>query len=120
MSDSGDVIINGTSMMRHRSATRLSLGVCPQFSTIDAQLTAREHLMIYGRLKGLYHGEELNGSVDMLLQATGLGVYADRLADKLSGGNQRKLSLAIALIGTPHSHHRGCCVSFINAQGTRL
>lgn len=37
----------------------------------------------------------------MVLQATGLSVYADRLASKLSGGNQRKLSLAIALIGNP-------------------
>ncbi len=31
--------------------------------------------------------------------ATGLDIYADRLASKLSGGNKRKLALAIALIG---------------------
>ena len=55
--------------------------------------------MIYGRLKGLYRGDELQRNVEDLMQATSLYLYADRLASKLSGGNQRKLSLAIALIG---------------------
>lgn len=55
--------------------------------------------MTYGRLKGLYRGPELNENVEILMEATALSLYADRLASKLSGGNQRKLSLAIALIG---------------------
>jgi ABC-type Fe3+/spermidine/putrescine transport system ATPase subunit len=55
--------------------------------------------MIYGRLKGLRKGEEVNHNVESLMQATALHAYADRLASKLSGGNQRKLALAIALIG---------------------
>lgn len=55
--------------------------------------------MTYGRLKGLNKGPELVGSVDAVMQGTSLDIYADRLASKLSGGNQRKLSLAIALIG---------------------
>ncbi len=55
--------------------------------------------MIYGRLKGLHKGQELNENIDVLLECTALAPYADRLATKLSGGNQRKLSLAIALIG---------------------
>ncbi|KAH7886313.1 hypothetical protein F5I97DRAFT_2027968 [Phlebopus sp. FC_14] len=80
---------------------RLSLGVCPQFTAIDAQLTVREHLLIYGRLKGLNSGNELNANVESLMLATSLNVYAERLASQLSGGNQRKLSLAIALIGNP-------------------
>jgi ABC-type multidrug transport system ATPase subunit len=66
---------------------------------IDSQLTVREHLAVYGRLKGLYRGDELNQNINILLEATALLQYADRLASKLSGGNQRKLSLAIALIG---------------------
>ena len=78
---------------------RLSLGVCPQFTAIDSQLTVREHLMIYGRLKGLHSGHEVKTNVEKLMVATSLYVYADRLASQLSGGNQRKLSLAIALIG---------------------
>ncbi|KAI0830875.1 P-loop containing nucleoside triphosphate hydrolase protein [Trametes gibbosa] len=99
--DQGDVFINGVSIVHHPRAARLSLGVCPQFTAIDSQLTVREHLLVYGRLKGLYRGEELCSNVERLMQATSLHMYADRLASKLSGGNQRKLSLAIALIGNP-------------------
>lgn len=97
----GEVIINGTSVIRHPRTARLSLGVCPQFTAIDSQLTVREHLIIYGRLKGLKKGSELEENVELVLQGTALSMYADRLASKLSGGNQRKLSLAIALIGNP-------------------
>ncbi|CDO76478.1 hypothetical protein BN946_scf184615.g4 [Trametes cinnabarina] len=99
--DEGDVFINGVSIVHHPRSARLSLGVCPQFTAIDSQLTVREHLLIYGRLKGLYRGEELHTNVERLMHATSLHMYADRLASKLSGGNQRKLSLAIALIGNP-------------------
>lgn len=101
MPDIGDVFINGTSVVRHPRTARSSLGVCPQFTAIDSQLTVREHLMIYGRLKGLRRGTELDTSIEAILHGTSLVMYADRLASKLSGGNQRKLSLAISLIGNP-------------------
>ncbi|KAG7099993.1 hypothetical protein E1B28_001784 [Marasmius oreades] len=99
--DVGDVFITGTSVIRHPKTARSGLGVCPQFTAIDSQLTVREHLIIYGKLKGLESGDVLNSNVDTILHATALMAYADRLASKLSGGNQRKLSLAIALIGNP-------------------
>jgi ATP-binding cassette subfamily A (ABC1) protein 3 len=92
-------LIKGTSVLTSPRTARLSLGVCPQFTAIDSQLTVREHLMIYGRLKGLNRGHELKTNVEALMIATSLHMYADRLASQLSGGNQRKLSLAIALIG---------------------
>jgi ABC-type multidrug transport system ATPase subunit len=99
--DMGDVLIKGVSVLTSPRTARLSLGVCPQFTAIDSQLTVREHLMIYGRLKGLNRGYELKTNIEALMIATSLHVYADRLASQLSGGNQRKLSLAIALIGNP-------------------
>ncbi|KAG2022539.1 multidrug resistance protein 1 [Coprinopsis cinerea AmutBmut pab1-1] len=98
--DDGDILINGTSVVRHPRSARANLGVCPQFTAIDSQLTVREHLFIYGRLKGL-DKQELLESVDTVLKGTALMQYADRLASKLSGGNQRKVALAIALIGNP-------------------
>jgi ABC-type multidrug transport system ATPase subunit len=97
--DSGDVFINGASIIAHPNTARLSLGVCPQYTAIDAHLTVRQHLIVYGLLKGLKRGKELQANVEVLLRATTLSPYADRLANKLSGGNQRKLSFAIALIG---------------------
>ncbi|KAJ7584352.1 hypothetical protein C8J56DRAFT_950802 [Mycena floridula] len=99
--ESGDILIDGVSVIRDPRTTRFSLGVCPQFTAIDSQLTVREHLIIYGRLKGLLRGDQLHNNINAILEATRLNIYADRLANKLSGGNQRKLSLAIALIGNP-------------------
>jgi ABC-type multidrug transport system ATPase subunit len=99
--DSGDIFIAGTSVIRNPKKARFALGVCPQFTAIDSQMTVREHLLIYGELKGVPKGPVLANDIVILLKATGLATYADRLASKLSGGNQRKLSLAIALIGNP-------------------
>ncbi|KAH9830408.1 uncharacterized protein C8Q71DRAFT_862423 [Rhodofomes roseus] len=99
--DSGDVLINGISVVKNPRTARLALGVCPQFTAIDSELTVREHLVVYGRLKGLKPGVELERNVEALLHGTSLHQYADRLAARLSGGNQRKLALAIALMGNP-------------------
>jgi len=92
------MFIADTSVVRHPRLARHYLGVCPQFTAIDSQMTVREHLIIYGRLKGVPRNE-LTANVEVVLRATALFMYADRLASKLSGGNKRKLSLAIALIG---------------------
>jgi ABC-type multidrug transport system ATPase subunit len=97
--DYGDIFVANSSVVRNPQKARFSLGVCPQFTAIDSQMTVREHLIIYGRLKGVPNGPILVNDIAVILTATGLAAYADRLASKLSGGNQRKLSLAIALIG---------------------
>ena len=101
MPETGDVFINDASVIRNPKTARASLGVCPQFTAIDSQLTVREHLIIYGRLKGLRPGPELDDSITAIINAIGLTTYSDRFANKLSGGNQRKLCLAIALMGNP-------------------
>lgn len=45
-----------------------------------------------------------------MLRGAALNMYADRLASKLSGGNQRKLALAIALIGLFSFSHSFLCL----------
>jgi ATP-binding cassette, subfamily A (ABC1), member 3 len=70
--------------------------VCPQFDALDL-LTAREHLEFYARSKGI---KDVQLDVDIVMAKVGLSPYASRLPAELSGGNKRKLSLAIALIGT--------------------
>ncbi len=60
----------------------------------------REVLRMYGRLRGV-PSQYLEPMVDNLLQRLGLGQYADRVCDSYSGGNKRKLSVAIALVGDP-------------------
>lgn len=60
-------MINGTSI-DDPSEALLNLGLCPQFSAIDAQLTVREHLRIYGKMKGL-RGQTLDDNITLLLDA---------------------------------------------------
>jgi ATP-binding cassette, subfamily A (ABC1), member 3 len=61
-------------------------------------MTTRQHLEFYARAKGISTVEQ---DVNLVMARTGLRPYEDRAASKLSGGNKRKLSLAIALIGGP-------------------
>ncbi|KAH9926492.1 uncharacterized protein B0H18DRAFT_1118977 [Fomitopsis serialis] len=89
--DEGDVLINGVSVVSHPRSARLSLGVCPQFTAIDTELTVEEHLIVYGRLKGLYRGEELNRNVQALMRATSLDIMltawrSDSLAESTEVG----------------------------------
>ncbi|XP_032129352.1 retinal-specific phospholipid-transporting ATPase ABCA4-like [Sapajus apella] len=76
------------------------MGYCPQFDAIDELLTGREHLYFYARLRGV-PAEEIEKVADWSIKSLGLTVYADCLAGTYSGGNKRKLSTAIALIGCP-------------------
>ncbi|KAL7420361.1 hypothetical protein Q5752_005331 [Cryptotrichosporon argae] len=94
----GDVYVSGHSVSKARNKARAYLGVCPQVNAIDPNLTVRQHLTMYGRLKSVPRGA-LRADVDRLLAAAGLAAKADALATSLSGGNQRKLALAIALVG---------------------
>jgi ABC-type multidrug transport system ATPase subunit len=63
-------------------------------------LTAREHLEFYARIKGVKEAN-MRSIVDGMLHYLSLKEYADRPAGTYSGGNKRKLSVAIALIGDP-------------------
>jgi ABC-type Na+ transport system ATPase subunit NatA len=63
-------------------------------------MTGREHLLMFGRLRGI-QSNELPVIVDNLLERLGLVEIQHRQAGTYSGGNKRKLSTAIALIGDP-------------------
>jgi len=95
----GEAYINGISI-DNQTAIRRFVGYCPQFDALFPLLTAREHLNFYGRIKGLY-GDELKSQIDKLLTALSLTKYENRRAGTYSGGNKRKLSVAVAMIGNP-------------------
>ena len=92
-----EVAIQGADLFANRVKARNNLGVCPQFDAMDA-MTVSEHLLFYARARGV---KDANHNVHVVTHAVGLHPYANRLAAKLSGGNKRKLSLAIALMGNP-------------------
>jgi ATP-binding cassette, subfamily A (ABC1), member 3 len=93
----GDILVDGISVIRHRAQARSRLGVCPQFDAMDT-MTVAEHLYFYAKVRGV---SDPRHNVDAVMRAVGLEPYADRMAAKLSGGNKRKLSLGIALMGNP-------------------
>uniref|UniRef100_A0A8B9MLG3 P-type phospholipid transporter n=1 Tax=Accipiter nisus TaxID=211598 RepID=A0A8B9MLG3_9AVES len=95
---SGDAVVAGNSILTHISNVHQNMGYCPQFDAIDDLLTGREHLYLYARLRGV-PAEEIKRTA--LSNKLGLPMYADHLAGTYSGGNKRKLSTAIALIGCP-------------------
>lgn len=61
-------------------------------------MNTREHLSFYARIKGV---TDVKGNVGHVMDSLNLTPHASTAASKLSGGNKRKLSLAIALMGTP-------------------
>ncbi|CAB3379772.1 Hypothetical predicted protein [Cloeon dipterum] len=74
------------------------IGYCPQTNAQLGILTGRETLHLYARLRGMPK-DQIKEVVNKWLAALGLMEYANRLAGTYSGGNQRKLSAGMALIG---------------------
>nr|XP_034492803.1 retinal-specific phospholipid-transporting ATPase ABCA4 [Marmota flaviventris] len=97
---SGDATIAGKSILTNISEVHQNMGYCPQFDAVDDLLTGREHLYLYARLRGV-PAEEIEKVANWSIQSLGLSLYADRLVGTYSGGNKRKLSTAMALIGCP-------------------
>ncbi|XP_065331487.1 phospholipid-transporting ATPase ABCA1-like isoform X2 [Cloeon dipterum] len=96
----GDALLGRSRLSGNRSHFLSGLGYCPQTDAQLGVLTGRETLKLYARLRGVPK-EQVHGVVNKWLEALGLTEYANRPAGTYSGGNQRKLSAAMALIGEP-------------------
>uniref|UniRef100_A0A7N9AM56 Phospholipid-transporting ATPase ABCA1-like n=1 Tax=Mastacembelus armatus TaxID=205130 RepID=A0A7N9AM56_9TELE len=97
---SGEAFLNGYSIRTEMGAVHQNMGYCPQFDAIDDLLTGREHLEFYARLRGIPE-KEVAMVAEWGIQKLGLVKYSNKSAGTYSGGNKRKLSTAIALIGCP-------------------
>uniref|UniRef100_A0A8C0G2T6 ATP-binding cassette sub-family A member 2 n=1 Tax=Chelonoidis abingdonii TaxID=106734 RepID=A0A8C0G2T6_CHEAB len=96
----GEAFVNGHSILKELLQVQQSLGYCPQFDALFDELTAQEHLELYTRLRGIPWKDE-ERVVKWAMKKLELTKYADKPASTYSGGNKRKLSTAIALIGFP-------------------
>lgn len=65
---------------------------------VSCRLTVEEHIWFYARLKGLSE-EQVKGEIEQILQDTGLPHKRTARTSTLSGGMQRKLSVALAFVG---------------------
>uniref|UniRef100_A0A8C5NBN0 P-type phospholipid transporter n=1 Tax=Gouania willdenowi TaxID=441366 RepID=A0A8C5NBN0_GOUWI len=97
---SGEAFLNGYSIRTEMRDVHQNLGYCPQFDAINDLLTGREHLEFYARLRGVPE-KEVAMVAEWGIQKLGLVKYSNKPAGTYSGGNKRKLSTAMALIGCP-------------------
>ena len=98
----GTAIVEGLDIRSDMDEIYQIMGVCPQNNLLWETLTAREHLLFYGRLKNL-NGVALTSAVDALLRKVNLfhGGVGDKRCGEYSGGMKRRLSVAISFIGNP-------------------
>uniref|UniRef100_A0A674KE57 ABC transporter domain-containing protein n=1 Tax=Terrapene triunguis TaxID=2587831 RepID=A0A674KE57_9SAUR len=75
---------------------RALFGVCPQFNVQFEVLTVKENLRVFAEIKGIRSVE-----VQKVLKRMDIIKIQDTQANKLSGGQKRKLSLGIAMLGDP-------------------
>ena len=99
---SGTAVVAGHDIRSDLNAVYSLMGVCPQDNLLWEALTAREHVLFYGRLKNL-KGAELAAAVDAALRSVNLlnGGTGDKQVRTYSGGMKRRLSVAISLVGDP-------------------
>ena len=97
---SGTAAMAGFDILSQQPEVRRLLGYCPQFDSLMELLTVREHLELYARIKGVPEAD-VPSVVRKKIADLDLGAYTNKTAGSLSGGNKRKLCVAIALIGDP-------------------
>ncbi len=91
----GEVTVLGEDPQRARRAWRERIGIVLQSCRLDPYLTVRESLRLYA---GYYSSPR---PVDEVVELVGLAEKADARTGKLSGGQQRRLDVGMALVGDP-------------------
>ncbi|KAG5510167.1 hypothetical protein JKF63_07064 [Porcisia hertigi] len=95
--DEGDCYVYGNSVRTELDQVRRQIGYCPQHNILWEELTCRDHLEFFGRIKGL-RGWELEDAVCRMLYETNMLDKMDQPVKSLSGGQKRKLSVSVAFV----------------------
>ena len=98
--DSGVARVAGHDVVDAAAAVRRAIGVVGQRSGVDREATGAENLRLQGQIHGL-HGRALAARTGELLDQFGLADAAGRLVRTYSGGMQRRLDIAMALVHRP-------------------
>ncbi|KAL3115156.1 hypothetical protein niasHT_016249 [Heterodera trifolii] len=102
--NSGRVFICGIDQKKHMRECQNKIGFCPQYNPLFDYLTVREHLEFYagtktGHFNGPYGKKALIQEINSVANELHIGTLLDMPARSLSGGQKRKLCVAVALIG---------------------
>ena len=96
----GDAVVGGYSITEKAAQVKRLIGVSPQETAVAPNLTAEENLALICGIHG-FSREKTEQKIEELSAQFGLDTVLQRKAGKLSGGWQRRLSIAMALIGEP-------------------
>jgi ABC-type multidrug transport system ATPase subunit len=99
--DAGSMLVNGFDVPKERGAMYRSMGVCPQFDCLWELLSGREHLELFGGVRGMTAAQIAHYENDVCRTLELDDTLMRRRVSKLSGGTRRKLTLSIALMGEP-------------------
>lgn len=97
---SGDVWISGICLSRKEKNIYQNVGYCPQFDALLEDLTCFETLIMFGLLRGITRQHTVS-LANELAHRFDFYNHLNKKIKQLSGGNKRKLSTAIALLGNP-------------------
>jgi len=100
--DSGVASVDGIDLSTDRLAAQRRLGVFPHAQGLYARLTAREHILYFGRMHGM-SGDVLRRRSDELVAALGMEDIADRKTEGFSQGQRVKVALARSLVHDPRN-----------------
>lgn len=100
---SGTVLFRDATMVSQRRAFRGEIGVVPQFNLAHRQLTVRQALEFTAQLRFADDVTELDRlrRINATLLQLGLAPHAETRIDRLSGGEQRRVSIALELLTEP-------------------
>ncbi|MBQ3126020.1 MAG: ABC transporter ATP-binding protein, partial [Clostridia bacterium] len=96
----GDALLHGKSICRDTAEVKAMIAVSPQETAVAPGLSVKENLELMCGIHG-FSAERRREKIDELTALLGLGEVIGRRAGKLSGGWQRRLSIAMALISEP-------------------
>lgn len=98
---SGSFVWEGRDLAEEGDFEPYEIGYVPQFSIAYEELTVDENVESSARLRVDAEDEELDAIIDSVLEETGLAEIADRPVKLLSGGQKRRLALAMELVSSP-------------------
>jgi len=98
--DAGEVLVFGQKQNKHNLKTRQNMGLVTQEITVFNDLSASENLRYFGGLYGL-SGAELSANVKEMLDFVELAEFSKKRPTTFSGGMQRRLNIACALVHKP-------------------